>query len=180
MSKQPTKEPQVPSESTRHWIDKEAQFLTGVLCGGCRSRKYRHHIFFQDAAEVLRRTLSLSAKLNAGASDDAHRRQAALLLRKCVVAGESSVNELRLHRVDTIPVALALLAVMARLHALWTAALETSGPLSTGLRRQIQREQLSAVGEASDASTIGGMVDVLTARHIESGALQGRKRHRDL
>lgn len=93
------------------------------------------------------------------------------------------MNELRLHRVDTIPVSLALLAILARLHALWSAVVEHSEGLLAGLRRQVRREQLSASSadeKQFNSSTIGGLVDVLTVRHIESGALQGRKRQREL
>lgn len=178
-TKPSAKEAPPPSESIKNWLDKEAQFLTGILCGSCRSRKYRHHIYFQDAAEVLRRTLSLAAK-TVSRDESTQRQYITRLLAKCIVAGESSMNELRLYRVDTIPVALALLAVMARLHALWTVVLESPGQLKSALGRQVQREQLIAQEVTSDASTIGHMVDMLTTRHVESGALQGRKRQREL
>jgi hypothetical protein len=88
--------------------------LAALLDGKARAVSHRHHLFVRRAMHVRRVTAVLLGTRAAPATPFRRTGVLALLIR----AGEEAADEARAQRIDTLPVALALLGVYARWHAL--------------------------------------------------------------
>lgn len=88
-------------------LETELEILSLLVYGGHRHRVYRHHLFLRKAFRVMRLGRRF---LNCMTSENIAPLSSAL-----VRAGEEAANELRLQRVDTIPISLALLGAYARI-----------------------------------------------------------------
>nr|CCC91207.1 conserved hypothetical protein [Trypanosoma congolense IL3000] len=94
----------------------ELKLLEGLIKGQGRRRVYRHHTFFREAIALyaaLRRALPQFARCGAGGTTDI-KAVAGRLLRSTIRCAERATVELRALRVDTISLALFLLAITSR------------------------------------------------------------------
>lgn len=105
------------SISTRTLFVTEVKIFSRILRGRERHRVYRHHVFMRRALEALRKSRSFAMRKSRFLPDDSSdvkERLKWVILR----AGAETANEIRDERIDALPVALAILASLARLHFL--------------------------------------------------------------
>lgn len=151
----------------------EVRTLLALIDGQDRRRVYRHHFFMRSACAVSRRCRRLLRPVDA-VSDGGVRlfeQESHALPAALVAAGHTASREAACARVDTVGVALSLLAVYARLHYLLTV----DSPAVTGGTLAKPGDRFVSQGAGGRATTIGAAVDAAVVRHrrINSGETTG-------
>ena len=90
----------------------ELRVLRSILDTSNRQRVYRHHLFYRRARVVL----AASAKMCDEGQQESHIEKMKWTLVCC---GVEASNEVRCHRIDTLPLAWAIIGCCARLHWLF-------------------------------------------------------------
>ncbi|AAZ12091.1 uncharacterized protein TEOVI_000907000 [Trypanosoma equiperdum] len=158
-------------------LREELQLLNGVVEGQARSRVYRHHIFFRKASflrSALRNALPQFARRAADPTD--LRTVAGRLLTLTIRCAESATLELSASHIDTVSVALLLLAITSRIGCVLCVVLgrkpETFGKLhfigsKFGVKYKRSRSEAELAEETIGVATpirrrtIGGVIEAV-------------------